>query len=142
MNLREKTCGCKKWDISGIQCHHVISAILHEGSKIEDYVNYCYTVEKYKKSYEPIIHHVPNMKQWSRTQYDPIDPPLERCHPGKPKRQRKRDLTEPRNPYRFTKLGTNIKCSVCKKFGHNSRTCPLAKKKKSKTRSKVLYLII
>uniref|UniRef100_A0A2N9FNG2 SWIM-type domain-containing protein n=1 Tax=Fagus sylvatica TaxID=28930 RepID=A0A2N9FNG2_FAGSY len=56
VNLREKTCGCKKWDISGISCHHAISAILHKG--------------------------------------------------------------------------------ICKKFGHNSRTCPLAKKKKSKTGSK------
>ena len=140
--MSDKTCGCKKWDISGITCHQAISVILHEGSKIEDYVNYCYTIEKYKKSYEPIIHPVPSMKQWSRTQYDPIDPPLERCQPGKPKRKRKRDLTEPRNPYRFSKLGTNIKCFVCKKFEHDSRTCPLAKKKKSKTGSKVLYLII
>ncbi|GMY12308.1 MuDR family transposase [Fagus crenata] len=84
VNLRDKTCGCKKWDISGIPCHHPISAILYEGSKIEDYVNHCYTIEKYKKSYEPIIHPVP----------------------------------------------------ICKKFGHNSRTCSLAKKKKSKTGSK------
>jgi hypothetical protein len=142
VNLREKTCGCKKWDISGIPSHHAIFAILHEGSKIEDYVNHCYTIEKYKKSYEPIIHHVPSMKQWTRTQYNPVNPPLERCHPGRPKKQRKKDPTEPRNPYRFSKLGTNIKCSICKKFGHNSRTCPLAKKKKSKTGFKVLYLII
>ena len=53
-----------------------------------------------------------------------------------------RDPTEPSNPYRFSKLDTNIKCSVCEKFGYNSRTCPLAKKKKSKIGSKVLYLII
>uniref|UniRef100_A0A2N9HBF3 SWIM-type domain-containing protein n=1 Tax=Fagus sylvatica TaxID=28930 RepID=A0A2N9HBF3_FAGSY len=136
VNLREKTCGCKKWDITGIPCHHAISAILHEGSKIEDYVDHCYTIEKYKKSYEPIIHPVPSMEQWTQTQYDPVDPPLERCHPGRPKRQRKRDPIEPSNPYRFSKLGTNIKCSVCKKLGHNSRTCPLAKKKKSKIGSK------
>jgi hypothetical protein len=82
------------------------------------------------------------MEQWIRTQYDPIDPPFERCHPGRPKRQRKREPIEPRNPYRFSKFGTNIKCSVYKKFGHNSRTCLLVKKKKSKTSSKVLYLII
>uniref|UniRef100_A0A2N9GEU7 SWIM-type domain-containing protein n=1 Tax=Fagus sylvatica TaxID=28930 RepID=A0A2N9GEU7_FAGSY len=99
VNLREKTCGCKKWDITGIPCHHAISAILHEGSKIEDYVDHCYTIEK-------------------------------------PKRMRRRDPSEPRNPFRFSKVGTNIKCSSCKKLGHNSRTCPLAKKQKSKTGSK------
>jgi hypothetical protein len=59
-----------------------------------------------------------------------------------PKDRKKRDPTKPSNPYRFSKVGTNIKCSVCKKLGHKSRTCPLAKKKKSKTGSKVLYLII
>jgi hypothetical protein len=63
VNLREKTCGCKKWDITGIPCHHAISAILHQGSKIEDYVDHCYTIEKYQKSYEPIIHPVPSMEQ-------------------------------------------------------------------------------
>ena len=142
VNLREKTYRCKKWDISGIPCHHAISVILHEGSKIEDYVDHCYTIEKYKKSYKPIIYLVSSMEQQTRTQYDAVDPPLERYHLGRPKRQRKKDPTGPRNPYRFSKLGTNIKCSVCKKFGHNSRTCPLAKKKKSKTCSKVLYFII
>ena len=86
VNLREKTCGYKKWDITSILCHHAISAILHEGSKIKDYVNYCYTIEKYKKSYEPIIHPVPSIKQWIRTQYNPVDLPLERCHPSGPKR--------------------------------------------------------
>ena len=142
VNLREKTCGCKKWDIIGIPCHHVISAILHQGSKIEDYVEHCYTIEKYKKSYEPIIHLMPSIEQWTQTQYDPVDPPFERCHPGRPKRMRKRDPIEPSNQYRFSKVGTNIKCSNCKKLGYNSRTCQLAKKQKSKTGFKVLYLII
>ncbi|GMY12908.1 hypothetical protein FCV25MIE_08147 [Fagus crenata] len=136
VNLREKTCGCKKWDITGIPCHHAISAILHQGSKIEDYVDHYYTIEKYKKSYEPIIYPMPSMEQWAQTQYDLVDPPLERCHPGRPKRMRRKDPTEPTNPYRFSKIGTNIKCSSCKKLGYNSRTCPLAKKQKSKTSSK------
>uniref|UniRef100_A0A2N9IJF0 Transposase MuDR plant domain-containing protein n=1 Tax=Fagus sylvatica TaxID=28930 RepID=A0A2N9IJF0_FAGSY len=69
------------------------------GSKIEDYVEHCYTIEKYKKSYEPIIHLVPSIEQWTQTQYDPVDPPLERCHPDRPKRMRKRDPIEPSNPY-------------------------------------------
>jgi hypothetical protein len=89
-------------------------------------VDHCYTIEKYKKSYEPIIYPMPSMEQWAQTQYDSVDPPLERCHPGRPKRMRRRDPTEPTNPYRFSKVGTNIKCSSCKKLGHNSRTCPLA----------------
>ena len=142
VNLRKKSCGCKKWDITGIPCHHAISAILYQGGKIENYVDHCYTIEKYKKSYKPIIHPVPSMEQWTRTQYDPVDPPLERCHPGRPKRMRRRDPSEPRNPYKFSKVGTNIKCSSYKKLGHNSRICSLAKKQKSKTGSKVLYLII
>ena len=63
VNLREKSCcGCKKWDITGIPCHHAISAILHQGGKIEDNVDHCYTIEKYKKSYEPIIHPVSSME--------------------------------------------------------------------------------
>ena len=63
VNWRKKTCDCKKWDITGIPCHHAISAILHKGSKIENYVDHCYTIKKYKKSYEPIIHPVSSMEQ-------------------------------------------------------------------------------
>uniref|UniRef100_A0A2N9EY34 SWIM-type domain-containing protein n=1 Tax=Fagus sylvatica TaxID=28930 RepID=A0A2N9EY34_FAGSY len=105
VNLREKTCGCKKWDITGIPCHHAISAILHQGSKIEDYVDHCYTIEKYKKSYEPIIHPVPSMEQWTRTQYDPVDPPLERCHPGRLKKMRKETLLNLATHISLVKLG-------------------------------------
>lgn len=87
----------------------------------------CYTIEKYKKSYEPIIYPMASMERWTRIEIDPIDPPLERCHLGRPKTQRKKGPTKPRNPYRFGKIGTK----------HNSKTCTLDKKKKSKTSTKV-----
>jgi hypothetical protein len=117
VNLREKTCGCKKWDITSILCHHAISAILHQGSKIEDYVDHCYTIEKYKKSYEPIIHPVPSMEQWTRTQYDPVDPPLERCHPGRLKKMRKETLLNLATHISLVKLVQTLNVQAARNLG-------------------------
>ena len=43
--------------------------------------------------------------------------------PGRPPKQRKRDLEDPRNPYRVSRMNKTIKCRKCQKEGHNARGC-------------------
>jgi hypothetical protein len=62
VDLRKMTCGCRKWEVIGIPCAHVHSAITFHGHKPEDYVYY--TIEMYKKAYAPIIYPVPTEEQW------------------------------------------------------------------------------
>ena len=131
VNLSKRTCGCRKWDLTGIPCQHAISAILFDGSVPEDYVHPYYTIETYMKAYEPIIYPVASMEQWRRTSIDPLEPPKDKIQRGRPKIKRKRHPSEPKNPYKLSKAGTIIKCSECKKVGHNSRTCPSKKDKVS-----------
>ena len=76
------------------------------------------------KAYEPIVYNVASMEQWRRTSIDPLEPPKDKIQRGRPKIKRKRHPSEPKNPYKLSKAGTIIKCSECKKVGHNSRTCP------------------
>lgn len=42
VNLKEKTCSCRKWDLSGIPCPHAIACIWHNKVNPEDYVSQYY----------------------------------------------------------------------------------------------------
>jgi hypothetical protein len=60
VNLRKRTCGCRKWEITGIPCAHAHSAITFHGHKPEDYVDNYYSIEIYRKTYAPMIYAVPS----------------------------------------------------------------------------------
>ncbi|XP_059461899.1 uncharacterized protein LOC132190869 [Corylus avellana] len=127
VDLRRKLCGCRQWEITGIPCPHAFCAILYDCGDSEDYVDECYTIERYKKAYAPIIYPMPSEEQWIKTQHDHLEPPTSRLQPGRPKKQRKRgpdESRDPKNPNRMRKFGARMRCSKCKVLGHNKRACP------------------
>jgi hypothetical protein len=63
VDLGKRTCGYKKWEMTGIPCAHAHSAITFHGHKPEDYVDHCYSIEMYKKAYAPIIYPIPSEEQ-------------------------------------------------------------------------------
>lgn len=123
VNLPAKTCGCRKWDVSGIPCAHAISSIWHGGGNPEDYLSPYFGKEMYLKAYTPIIYPVPSEEQWARTNQPIIEPPKARASSGRPKKLRNRGADETLNPYTVRKGGTKNQCRMCKKYGHNTRTC-------------------
>ena len=44
VNLKELTCSCNHWQLSGLPCIHAASAIIHCGMNIEDLVHDYFTV--------------------------------------------------------------------------------------------------
>ncbi len=71
---------------------------------------------------------MPSQEQWIPTQHDKLEPPVSRVAPGRPKKVRKRqvdDRRDPKNPNRMRKFGARMKCSMCKGRGHNKRACPM-----------------
>jgi hypothetical protein len=133
VDLMHRSCGCRQWDMIGIPCPHAISAILYHFAKPEQYLHRYYSVESYKKAYDPMIYLVPSEDQWVRTGQDELDPPTVRPTPGKPKKVRRRGSDEPRNPHCMRKGGVIMRCSKCRAASHNARTCP--KRKRVSTRS-------
>ncbi|XP_021721493.1 uncharacterized protein LOC110689055 [Chenopodium quinoa] len=42
VDLEAHTCTCRKWDMTGFPCFHVVAAIFFKHKNAEDYVNACY----------------------------------------------------------------------------------------------------
>jgi len=127
VDLTRRSCGCRQWDMTGIPCPHAISAILYNSAKPEQYLHQYYSVENYKKAYNPMIYPMPSKDQWVRTGQDEVDPPVVRATPRRLKKVWRRGPDEPKNPYCMRKDGVTLKCSECRGVGHNTRTCPRRK---------------
>jgi hypothetical protein len=39
INVEGRTCGCRKWDVTGMPCSYAISAILYRGGNPRDCLN-------------------------------------------------------------------------------------------------------
>ncbi|KAL0322496.1 UNVERIFIED_CONTAM: hypothetical protein Sangu_1868900 [Sesamum angustifolium] len=137
VDLENATCGCRKWDLSGIPCKHAISAIFCQGENIENYTHQCYRVEKYLKVYEHAILPINGRKEWKKSDFVPPVPPNLVKKVGRPRKTRRLEPDEPvqkkkkRKPAPIFKEGSNkikrqqttVKCGKCGVQGHNARTC-------------------
>ncbi|XP_060167418.1 uncharacterized protein LOC132598512 isoform X2 [Lycium barbarum] len=94
VDLKEKTCSCRRWDLTGIPCNQPIAAIWVKKDEPEMYVHECYTVEKYMKSYNPSILPIVSFEQWPKTGIEPPPPPIYKTQPGRPTKLRKRGVDE------------------------------------------------
>ncbi|KAM6574678.1 hypothetical protein CsatA_023005 [Cannabis sativa] len=79
----------------------------------------------WRKTYEPMIHPIPDESMWIRNDYDyePLLPPIIKNQPGRPKKyRRKRVAGEERvvKPVSSTK-----RCKKCNQLGHNSCSCSM-----------------
>ncbi|XP_020109288.1 uncharacterized protein LOC109724768 [Ananas comosus] len=123
VDLVERQCSCRLWDLTGITCKHAIAAIFTNKERPEDYLHQCYTKAVYLKVYEEIINPIPGQNEWIKTSMPAPVPWRIRRPPGRPKKLRRRAADEPLNPYKVSRMDKPIKCGNCGKEGHNLRTC-------------------
>nr|XP_028956330.1 uncharacterized protein LOC114824095 [Malus domestica] len=98
VDLKAKTCSCRRWDLCGIPCPHAISCIFSTDENVYDYTHDCYKQEAYLISYDPIVHPVPSMDQWKKTGLPAIRPPPYKKQPGRPKMSRTKEVGEVQAP--------------------------------------------
>jgi hypothetical protein len=110
--------------MTSIPCPHAISTILFNGSKPKDYLHEYFSVEMYKRAYDPMIFPMSSQDQWVRTNQDVIEPPDYRVAPDRPKKIKRRGPNEPRNPNAIRKGGVVMRRSKCREAGHNTKTYP------------------
>lgn len=89
-----------------------------------DWVHEYLIVASMVKTYDQVIHPIPDESTWPKTQTQQVLHPINKRKPGKPKKNRRRDpeegLTKP-------KRSSRGHCSRYKRVGHNIRGCKQVK---------------
>ncbi|XP_017256606.1 uncharacterized protein LOC108226176 [Daucus carota subsp. sativus] len=138
VDLQNRSCACKKWQLTGIPCFHSCSCIFFLKENPLDYMHECHKKEYYLRVYGHILEPLNGEEFWEETFETPILPPKTRTAPGRPKKKRdkKSDIVQTRenNPSMLKRTGTSLKCSYCSEWGHNARTCQTKKIDEEKKR--------
>lgn len=71
---------------------------------------------------------------WSETDNPKIDPPVVKM-PGRPKKDRKKEVGEIKRAGKLPKRGITMICSICKEANHNKRGCPKNLNPKTKAKA-------
>ncbi|XP_050222591.1 uncharacterized protein LOC126672680 [Mercurialis annua] len=124
VDLKERTCTCRKFDIDEIPCPHAM-AIFKEFN--QDPYKFClhyFTKETILKTYEEAVYPVVDESLWNvpeEVAQKIVNTPQGRIKLGKPREKRIRSAGETTN---------HNKCSRCHIYGRNVKTCRNMSKKK------------
>ncbi|XP_020549562.1 uncharacterized protein LOC110011996 [Sesamum indicum] len=130
VDLKEKTCSCRSWDLTGIPCNHAMSAISAQVLDPDDFVHKCYNVDTFCKVYAPAIMPLDGLEMWEKAGYIPPVPPNFGRKKGRPARARRLEPDEVRKGKKpatiIDKLprqrGKRI-CKFCHQVGHTTKGC-------------------
>ena len=129
VDLQNRTCACRIWQLTGIPCVHAMAAIAYLNQNAESFVSSSYTRLSFLKSYNYNINPLNGTAMWPQVDYQKPLPPKRRRLPGRPKvKRRRRDAGEREMSghvtHSVTRRGGLIRCSICKGVGHNKKKCP------------------
>ncbi|XP_058766723.1 uncharacterized protein LOC131640331 [Vicia villosa] len=123
VNLKEHTCACRKWQLTGIPCSHAITCIWQTKRNPEVYVSNYYSKSTFKNTYSHIVYPTNGPQLWPVDGQLSINPPVMRRAIGRPKKMRNKVNDEPRNPHVLPRKLTTVTCHKCGGMGHNKRSC-------------------
>ncbi|WVZ18731.1 hypothetical protein V8G54_006053 [Vigna mungo] len=124
VDLSNKSCSCYSWDLIGIPCRHATAAINYKVQNPEDYVHVYYKKPAYVTCYAPEIVPINGQQMWPTSENTPLLlPPIYKIPLGRPKKLRRREADEPVRHTKLSKKQAIMKCSSCKEYGHNVRSC-------------------
>lgn len=122
VNILKRECSCRRWQLTGIPCHHSVSCFRHERISPESMVHTCYSLTAFKNAYCEIIMPCRDQREWEKTNGCLVQPPVYTKHVGRPATKRKKAPEEKNG--KLTRDGTIQHCSVCFSTQHNKRKCP------------------
>ncbi|KAL8478296.1 hypothetical protein ACS0TY_030270 [Phlomoides rotata] len=121
VNLHEKTCTCRRFDLDQIPCGHAVAVIRKLKLDVHGFcADYCKT-ENLRQLYSGCIYPVGHPDDWLvpvNVKSRVVLPPITRVPPGKPKGKRVPSAGKRRNVHRQLQV-----CSRCKQPGHKRVTC-------------------
>ncbi|XP_076948968.1 uncharacterized protein LOC143621425 [Bidens hawaiensis] len=137
VNLVKRTCTCRRWELKGIPCEHVVAAIWYEalnGEKVgavESWVHPVHRMDTWTQVCSFKINPINGKPLWPKSQVPtPLTHPKHNKQVGRPKKARKRSTFELEDLTQCGKLSkkeTKGACSKCGSTRHNIRTCKQAR---------------
>lgn len=127
VDIRNRCCLCRGWQLHGLPCAHAVAALLSCRQNVHRYTESCFTVATYRKAYSQTIHPIPDKTLWkemadgSQNGGDNavetiINPPKSLRPQGRPRKRRVR--AEDRG-----RVKRVVHCSRCNQTGHFRTTC-------------------
>ncbi|GKD57025.1 transposase, MuDR, MULE transposase domain protein [Tanacetum coccineum] len=118
VDFQTRTCQCRKWQLSGIPCGHVIAVTRYLGmTDCVQFVADWFKKEKYQGTYAESIHFLGNIQEWEFPHHiqKAIPPKMDNPQPDRPKNtnQIKSQGEEP----------SFIHFSRCRQAGHRRDQC-------------------
>ncbi|XP_008218290.1 PREDICTED: uncharacterized protein LOC103318668 [Prunus mume] len=126
VDIRNRCCLCRGWQLYGLPCAHAVAALKSCRQQVNRFTESCFTVTTYRKTYSQTIHPIPDKSLWMElSDGDPnasnaaevlINPPKSLRPPGRPRKKRVR--AEDRG-----RVKRVVHCSRCNQTGHFRTTC-------------------
>lgn len=92
VNLMDRTCTCREFQLLTIPCTHAVAAAIKEGTKVDTLVGPYHTIANLRMEYAGLVMHVPDMTVLAPGPGDvgggSLAPPHVRRPPGRPRKQR------------------------------------------------------
>ena len=124
VDIKKRTCTCRKWDLKGIPCCHAIALISYLYKDVESFVDESYTKAAYTRAYIGIIAPCIGEHHWPKIDMS-IDPSPIKIGPGRPRKSRIKSVHEDlKKPGKLTRHGMQMSCGICKSTTHNKWNFP------------------
>ncbi|KAH7839696.1 hypothetical protein Vadar_007442 [Vaccinium darrowii] len=112
VDITHRSCGYRKWGLSGISCTHAIAALNYLDHDIYDYVHDCYKIPTYLKTYSHLLNPINGRDIWPQTNNPSLLPPDVEKKLGRPKKARMREPDEPSDPTKLGRKGIKMTCKL------------------------------
>ncbi|XP_055961512.1 uncharacterized protein LOC130015425 [Mercurialis annua] len=126
VNMKDRTCTCKRFEIDEIPCQHAVAIINEMNRDPYQYCSIYYMKETMLATYSETVFPMAKEDEWDIPQQVKeflVLPPQHKTKSGRPKKQRYKSSSE---------KTANATCTRCGKCGHNRKTCRNVPKKTSK----------
>jgi hypothetical protein len=94
VDICNKKCACRRWDLTSIPCNHVVSCLRHERIPAEEVLPVCYSTETFSKVYGFNIMPCADKSNWGKTNGLEVLPPVYEKKVGRPPKSRRKQPHE------------------------------------------------
>ncbi|KAI8522345.1 hypothetical protein RHMOL_RhmolUnG0002000 [Rhododendron molle] len=117
VNICQRRCTCREWQLNCFPCVHAVCAIRKSGCDLNDFVEPCYLVYSFREAYSKSIEPIPTVYKpdFVADSDDVIVLPLQRRPIGRPRTERVSPMWKTTRKRLCSRCGTVAR--------HNKRTC-------------------